>query len=102
MLELPFTASQSSGDLPEGMGSAQLAKEHGDELSPAGEAPGVTFGLGLIHRLLELDARKQLQELAEYATESIHQWPSIGGGMDFLAETNLPQTSVRASLFFKT
>lgn len=38
MLELPFTACEASGDLPEGMGSAQLAKEHGDELSPAAEA----------------------------------------------------------------
>jgi hypothetical protein len=83
------------------MGSAQLAKEHGDELSPAGEAAGMAFGAGLVYRLLELEARKQLQELAEYATESIHQWPSIGGGMDFLPEINLPQTKRRASLFFK-
>jgi len=102
MLELPFTASEPSGDLSEGMGSAQLAKEHGDKLPPAGEASGMTFGAGLVHRLLELDSRKQLQELAEYATESIHQWPSLGGGMDLLAETNLPQTNGRASLFFKT
>jgi hypothetical protein len=84
------------------MGSAQLAKEHGDELSPAGEASGMTFGAGLVYRLLELDARKQLQELAEYATESIHQWPSIGGGMDFSAEINLPQTNGRASLLKRT
>ena len=57
VLELPFTASEPSGDLPEGMGSAQLAKEHGDKLPPAGEAAGMTFGLGLVHGLLELDPR---------------------------------------------
>jgi len=41
------------------------------------------FGLGLVHGSVELDSRKQLQELAEYATESTHQWRSIGCGMDF-------------------
>jgi len=62
----------------------------------------LTLGVGLVHGFLELDPRKQLQELAEYATESIHQWSSIAGGMDFLAETNLPQTNGRASLFLET
>jgi hypothetical protein len=59
------------------MGSTQLAEEHGDKLAPAGESSGVTFGLGFFHSVLKLDSRKQLQELAKYATEFIHRWPSF-------------------------
>jgi hypothetical protein len=42
------------------MSSAQLTKEHGHKLTPAGESPGMTLGFGLFKRLLELDSRKQL------------------------------------------
>jgi len=60
MSQFPFTASKASGNFPEGMGSAQLAKQHGHELAPAGKPPGMSFGLSLFHGLLELDSRKQL------------------------------------------
>jgi len=40
------------------MGAAQLAKQHGDELTPAGKSSGVTFGMALFHHVLELDSWK--------------------------------------------
>ena len=40
--------------LPEGMGAAPLAEQHGDALAPAGEARGMAFGSGLLHRSLKL------------------------------------------------
>jgi hypothetical protein len=60
MPQFPFTASKASDNLPEGMGSAQLAEEHGHKLTPAGKSSGMSFGLSLFHGLLELDSRKQL------------------------------------------
>ena len=44
MFQFALTTAQTAGDFPEGMGSAQLAEEHGHELAPAGEASGVAFG----------------------------------------------------------
>jgi hypothetical protein len=38
-----------------------LAKQHGDELAPAGEAAGMAFGLMLPNRLFELGAGKELE-----------------------------------------
>jgi len=46
--------------------------EHGDELAPAGEAPGMAFGIGLLDCLLEVDPGETLEELAEHAHEPIH------------------------------
>jgi len=40
--------------LPEGMGAAPLAEQPGDALAPAGEARGMAFGSGLLHRSLKL------------------------------------------------
>lgn len=40
--------------LPEGMGAAPLAEQHGDALAPAGEPLGMAFGSGLLHRSLKL------------------------------------------------
>jgi hypothetical protein len=60
MFQFAFTASQSSGNLPKRMGSAQLTEEHGHKLAPASESSGMTFGFGLFHGVLELDSRKQL------------------------------------------
>jgi hypothetical protein len=42
------------------MGSAQLAEEHGHELAPAGETPGVAFGFGFLDEFLEFISRKEL------------------------------------------
>ena len=46
MLQLPLAASKASGNLTEGMSAAQLAKEHGDKLTPTSKSFGMTFGLG--------------------------------------------------------
>jgi len=55
------------------MGAAQLAKQHGHELAPTGEAPRVPFGLVLFHCLLEIAARKQFQHLRENAAYFVHR-----------------------------
>jgi hypothetical protein len=60
MLQFTFTASKASGNLPQGMGSAQLAEEHGNKLAPTSEPSGMSFSFCLPHSLLELDSRKQL------------------------------------------
>jgi len=60
VFEFPLTASQTPGNLPEGMGSAQLTEQHGHKLSPTGESPSMPFGFRFSDRLLELDSRKQL------------------------------------------
>jgi hypothetical protein len=60
MFQFPLTASQPSDNLPEGMGSAQLAEEHGHELTPTRKAPSMTFSSGFLDRLLKLGPRKQL------------------------------------------
>jgi hypothetical protein len=60
MFQFPLTASQTSGNLPEGVSSAQLTEKHGHKLSPAGKSSSVPLGLGVSDGLLELDSRKQL------------------------------------------
>jgi hypothetical protein len=77
MLQLPLAASKASDNLTEGMGSAQLAEEHGHKLVPTRESLGITFCLGDHYQLLKLHPRKQLQQLAKYATKPIHKWPSF-------------------------
>jgi len=77
MLHLPLTASKASGDLPKGMGPAQLTEEHGYKLVPTRKSFGMTFCLGDCDQMLKLHMRKQLQQLAKYATKSIHKWPSF-------------------------
>jgi hypothetical protein len=60
MFQFPLTASQTSGNLPEGMSSTQLTEKHGYKLSPAGESPSMPLGFRFSDGLLELDSRKQL------------------------------------------
>ena len=60
VFEFSFATSETSGNFPERMGAAQLTKQHGDKLAPAGKSFGVTFGMGLFHHVLELDSRKEL------------------------------------------
>jgi hypothetical protein len=40
------------------MSPAQLTKDHGHKLTPAGKSSGMTLGFGLSNGLLELDSRK--------------------------------------------
>jgi hypothetical protein len=60
MFQFPLTASQTSDNLPEGMGATQLTEKHGHKLSPAGESPSMPLGFRFSDCLLELDSRKQL------------------------------------------
>jgi len=54
------------------MGPAELAEQHGHKLAPAGEAPGMPFGVGPLDQRLELCPRKELEELPKHAAESTH------------------------------
>ena len=72
VFELALTAAQPAADLSQGMGTAELAEEHGDELPPAREPAGMALGVRPRHQRLELRPRKQLEELAEHAAESTH------------------------------
>jgi hypothetical protein len=75
MPQLAFAGGQPAANLPQRLGSAQMAEQHGYELPPAGKSAGVALGAVFPHRLLELMAGKQLQHLAENARYSCH-----GGG----------------------
>ena len=52
--------------------AAQLAEEHGDELAPRGEAPGMPFGLCYLDGPLKIEPREQLEDLAKHTHEPIH------------------------------
>jgi hypothetical protein len=77
MLHLALTASKAPRNLTKGMGPAQLTEEHGYKLAPTRESFGMTFCLSDRDPMLKLHTRKQLQQLAKYATKSIHKWPSF-------------------------
>jgi hypothetical protein len=77
MSQLPLAASKASGNLSQGMGPTQLAEEHRYKLIPTRKPFGMAFCLRDRYQLLELQSRKQLQQLTKYATKSIHKWPSF-------------------------
>jgi hypothetical protein len=83
------------------MGSAQLAEEHGHELTPARKAPSMAFSSGFLDRLLKLSPRKQLQKLAEYATKSVHRRPSFNGDEISGGNPSIPFL-IEGLLFFKS
>jgi len=58
VFQFPLTTSETSDNLSEGVGTAQLAKEHGHELAPARKASGMTFGTGYFDGLFKLGPRK--------------------------------------------
>jgi hypothetical protein len=60
MFQFAFTASQTTGNLSERMGSAQLAEDHSYKLPPASEPPGMTLSFGFFDRLLKLGSGKEL------------------------------------------
>lgn len=68
---LPLLCLPALSLLP-GHSLAQLAEEHGNELAPASEAPGVAFGSRLLDRLLKVETREELENLAEHAHEPTH------------------------------
>jgi hypothetical protein len=61
MLQLPLAASETSGNLTQSMGAAQLTKQHGHKLTPTRESFAMTLGLGDSDQVLKLRTRKQLQ-----------------------------------------
>ena len=60
MLQFPLAALEATGDFSEGVGSPQVAEEHGHELAPTGEPPGVAFGFGFLDEFLKFISRKEL------------------------------------------
>ena len=60
MLQLPQAGSEATANLPERVGLAELAKEHGDKLIPAGESLGGPFSLGVAYCLQEIALVKDL------------------------------------------
>jgi hypothetical protein len=60
VFQFAFTTLEAPGDFPEGMGSAQMTEEHGDELPPAGESSGMAFGPSLFDGLLKFMSWKEL------------------------------------------
>jgi hypothetical protein len=50
-------------NLTKRMGTSQLTKQHGDELTPTGESFSMTLCLSHRNQLLKLQTRKQLQQL---------------------------------------
>jgi hypothetical protein len=61
------TTGQAAADVAQGIGATQLAKEHGDELRPAGKALGASFGIVLLNQRSELSPGKMLEQLIEEA-----------------------------------
>ena len=73
MNDLAETALETATDLPQAMRLGQLAKEHGDELIPAGESLGSMLGTGPLNGSLEVLAGEELQKLAKEAGYAYHQ-----------------------------
>src|SRR5207249_2974453 len=96
VLELALAARQTPADLPEAVGAAELAEEHGDELTPAREPLGGVIGTMVFDRLLELKAGEELQQLREDARKSLHGRASLGDCV--LAGINLTQVCTGRAL----
>ncbi len=60
MPQLAFAGRQTAADFAQRLGAAEVAKQHGDKLSPASEAAGVAFPAMLADGLLKLRTREQL------------------------------------------
>ena len=66
--QLAFAALQSTFDLPQGMGTAQLTEQHPHKLTPARQPLAAIFGSRLINDALEVGTRDELEDLTEHAT----------------------------------
>src|SRR5206468_999158 len=96
VFELALAARQTPADLAEAVGAAELAEEHGDELTPAREPLGGVIGTMVFDRLLELKAGEELQQLREDARKSLHGRASLGDCV--LAGINLTQVCTGRAL----
>ena len=98
MMQFSFTAGQTSADLPQAMSTAQLAKQHGDKLSPAAETACMALGFGLQDQLLKLPARKKLEKLTENTAKSIHGRVLLVRLFDKTESYEVDPTSLMANL----
>src|SRR3954454_7235113 len=67
MHETAQATGQAVADVAQGIGAAQLAKEHGDELRPASKALGGSFGPVFLHQRGEFRTGKMVEQLIEEA-----------------------------------
>jgi len=67
--QLAFGRGQAVADLAKRLRPPEMAEEHRDELLPAGEPSGVTFGAMHARNLFEFQPRKELEKLAEDGRE---------------------------------
>ena len=72
MPQLAFAGRQAAANLAKRLRATQVAEQHGHELAPAGEAPGMALSPVLDNGSLELGAGKQLQHLTENTGYSYH------------------------------
>jgi len=79
MGEFPFASGKALADLPQRVGAAQLAEQHGDKLAPTAKAAGMPLGSRFFDEQLKLGSRKKLENLTKHATESIHVGPPFVG-----------------------
>jgi hypothetical protein len=63
MTKFSLAGGQASANFAQRLGMSQLAKEHGDELTPTTEPSGVPFSAVLADGRFELQAGNQLQNL---------------------------------------
>lgn len=72
------------------MGTAELAKEHGDQLPAARKAFGSVVGAMFFHGPLEFEPREKLWQLRDDAAKSLHGRPSLE--RCFFREINLTKS----------
>jgi hypothetical protein len=65
--KLALAAPQTALDLSERMRPSELAEQHPDELTPARQALAAILGTGRFYQAFELNARNELEYLAEHA-----------------------------------
>ena len=79
MNQLAQTTGQPVADLAQRVRVSQLAEQHRDQLRPATEAFGCSFGTVLLHQRRELKAREMLQQLIKQAHCLYHSFcPPVG------------------------
>jgi hypothetical protein len=57
MTKLSLAGGQASANFAQRLGMPQLAKEHGDELTPTTETSGMSLGVVLAHGRFKFKAR---------------------------------------------
>jgi hypothetical protein len=70
--QLPFATRQTIADLAQRLRPSQLAKKHGDKLTPTGKSPGMPLGPDFLNPALKLQTRKKLEKLTENAAKCVH------------------------------